>query len=362
MARGAAVLLGAAILAAPVSLQSCARKAGAAAQVEAADLVVYSSHPEEIVRVIVTEFRDRTGLRVRVEQGGTGDILRRARAEREAPAGSALARDRADLLWGGGAETLTANADLFEPYRSPEALAVPDQWKAPDGTWTGFTVLPMAIGYNVRLLPADRVPGSWAELLEPRFKGAIAYADPAVSASSYTILRTLGSAMEGRGGLSRAQVEEAFVRNLDGKLLPESSAVFPSVASGEFLVGLYHDEGARELMIAGSDLRIVYPEDGTSAVPDGVALLAGAVHGGNARRFVDFVLSVDVARVMASRFHRRSARLDCPTPEGQAPLASIRLVDYDIGVAARDKAATLERFAALRDAALRDATLSRPGH
>lgn len=311
-----------------------------------ADLVVYSSHPEEIVRVVVAEFRGRTGLSLRVVQGGTGEILQRLRTETEAARGRP---SPCDLLWGGGAESLTANADLFEPYASPEAAAIKPAWKAPDSSWTGFTVLPMAIGYNLRLLTADKAPSSWADLLEPRFKGAIAYADPAVSASSYTILRTLGSALSARGGRTRAEVEEAFIANLDGRLLPESSAVFASVASGEFLVGLYHDEGARELMITGSDLAIIYPRDGTSAVPDGVALIKGARHAEAARRFIDFVLGSDVAKVMSTRFHRRSARSDCPTPEGQLPLSALRLVDYNIGVAAAEKRETLERFAAVRN-------------
>jgi iron(III) transport system substrate-binding protein len=336
-------LVAAAALAAALALGACDRLAAAKAKAgsEAADLVVYSSHPEDIIRVVVAEFRDRTGLRVRVAQGGTGEMLKRLRASPGA----------CDVLWGGGAESLAANADLFEPYVSPEAAAIPAAYKAADGTWTGFTVLPMVIGYNVRLLAADRVPRSWAELLEPRFKGGIAYADPAVSGSSFTILRTIGSALSSRGGQPRAAVEEAFVRNLDGRLLPESSAVFPAVASGEFLVGLYHDEGARELMISGSDLGIVYPRDGTSAVPDGVALVRGSPRSAAARRFVDFVLGPDVAGVMSTRFHRRSARSDCPTPTGQLPLSRIRLAPYDIVEAAAEKAETLARFKAFRDAA-----------
>jgi iron(III) transport system substrate-binding protein len=330
---------------------SCA-PSGRAALEAPCDLVVYSSHNDDIVRVISAEFRERSGIKVRVVEGGTVEMLGRLRSESmhgaSASAGvSAEGSASCDVLWGGGAESLAANVDLFEPYFSPEAAAILAANKAADGSWTGFTLLPMAIGYNSRLLSGDSAPKSWADLLSPRFKGAIAYADPSVSASSYTILRTLGSALESRG-MSRAEAEAAFVRNLDGKLMPESATVFPAVASGEYLIGLYHDEGAHELMLSGSDLRIVYPSDGTSAVPDGVALVRGAPHEAAAKRFIDFVLSLDVARVMGARFHRRSARVDCPTPPGQAALSDIRLVDYDIAVAAAEQEATLARFKALR--------------
>lgn len=337
-AAALAARLGAALLGATL-LSSCRGSKGEAAPFPE-DLVVYSSHNDEIIRVVVAEFRDRSGLRVRAVEGGTGEMIDRLRAESAGPA-------RCDVLWGGGAESLAANVDLFEPYFSPEAAAILPANKAADGSWTGFTLLPMAIGYNSLLVSGDGVPRSWAELLEPRFRGVIAFADPSVSASSYTILRTLGSALE-KEGMPRAAAEAAFVRNLDGKLMPESATVFPAVASGEFLVGLYHDEGATELMLSGSDLKIVYPSDGTSAVPDGVALVRGAPHREAAKRFIDFALSLDVAKVMGARFHRRSARIDCPTPPGQAPLSGIKLVDYDIKVAAAEKEATLARFKALR--------------
>ncbi len=330
----------AALLAATAALASCRGGRGEEGGAVGAGLTIYSSHPEELVRTVVAEFRDRSGIRVAVTRGGTGELLARLRAE----AADARGRRGCDLLWGGGAESLAANADLFEPYDSPEAAAIPAACKAPDSSWTGFTLLPMAIGYNVRLLPPARVPRSWEELLDPRFRGRIAYADPAVSGSSYTILRTLGTALSAGGKRTRVEAERAFAAAIDGRLLAASASVFPSVASGENLVGLYHDEGATELISLGSDLRITYPTDGTSAVPDGIALLRGAPHPEAARRFFDFALGKDVAAVVSERFHRRSARADCPPPPGQVPLSRIRLVPYDIGVAAAEKEATIRRF------------------
>lgn len=299
-----------------------------------------------MVRAIVGEYRDRTGLRVAYVHGGTTELLARLRAE--AGRGESFGPGpRCDVFWGGGAESLAANADLFQPRLSSQDSFIRPEWKAEDRTWTGFTVLPMVIAYNVRLLPAQAVPRRWADLLEPRFQGAIAFADPSVSASSYTILRTLEEALGAKDPAARAGVERRFSAALEGRLVGVSAAVFPSVASGENLVGLYHDEAALELLSTGSDLRVVYPEDGTSAVPDGVALAKAAAHPLAAGAFIDFVLGPEVARVMTFRFHRRSARSDIAPPAGQPPLSSIRLVAYDVQAAARDKASTLERFAAL---------------
>jgi iron(III) transport system substrate-binding protein len=68
-----------------------------------------------------------------------------------------------------------------------------------------------------------------------------------------------------------------------------------------------------------------------------------------ARRFVDFVLSVDVAKVIAAKIKRRSARSDSPVPEGLPPLESIRLLDYDFDAAVSERSATLKRFKELTE-------------
>lgn len=313
---------------------SCGGRDAEAPEEPDSDLVVYSSHPTEMVRVIVREFRDRTGLRVRIVSGGTGELLARLRSEGGLP--------QADLLWGGGAESLAANTDLFEPYDSPEARVISLGLKDPRGLWTGFTVLPMVLLVNDRLLPAAKAPKSWAELGSDAYRGTLAFADPAVSGSAYTILRTM--LLAGGGGEAGWARVEAFARNLESSVLPESALVFRSVASGEYLVGLSFETAVMDAGRTGSDVRVLYPEDGTSAVPDGVAVVRGARHGRAARAFVDFVLGSDVAAVVVGRFGRRSARSDAPDPEGLPPLTNLRLVPYDVARSASEREPTLARF------------------
>ncbi|MDP3177879.1 MAG: hypothetical protein Q8M76_08245, partial [Spirochaetaceae bacterium] len=83
----------------------------------------------------------------------------------------------------------------------------------------------------------------------------------------------------------------------------------------------------------------------------GVALARGARKPAEAKAFIDFVLGRDVGLVMATRFLRRSARGDCPPPEGQPPVSSLRLVPYDIAESAAAKRETLLRFADYRSSA-----------
>ena len=70
-------------------------------------LVVYTSHKEEVYWPIIQEFEARTGIWVEVEAGGTSELLARLRREADAPA--------ADVMFGGGVDSLEAYQDCFSP-------------------------------------------------------------------------------------------------------------------------------------------------------------------------------------------------------------------------------------------------------
>jgi len=325
-------------IAVALSMVSCADRHDEP-PMEEADLVVYSSHPADLIKAVVDEFRERTGLRVRVVADGTGALL--ARLRRDAGRG-------ADVLWGGGAESLVANIDLFAAYQSPERSAIPPGLRDAQGCWTGFTVLPMVIIVNTRLVSAEHMPRRWSDLANPALAGSVAFADPASSGSSYTILRTMLMAAGASKKPERAwNLIEGFVKSIGGTPLAESALVYRSVAAGEYLVGATYENAGADAQRLGSDVRIVYPADGTSAVPDGVAILNERAHDKAACRFVDFVLGPDVARVVIARFKRRSARSDAPVPEGLRSLDSIPLLDYDFNAAVLERDSTIKRFAAL---------------
>ncbi len=63
----------------------------------------------EIIKPIIKEFQERTGIHVNLVGAGTGELAARIKAEKAAPL--------ADLLWGGGSPTYNGIIDLLEPYK-----------------------------------------------------------------------------------------------------------------------------------------------------------------------------------------------------------------------------------------------------
>jgi len=122
-------------------------------------------------------------------------------------------------------------------------------------------------------------------------------------------------------------VLSAFYDNLQGRVLPDSGAVVGAVAEGACVIGVTLEETARKAVQAGSDIAILYPREGTSALPDGMAVVAGCAHRENARRFIDFALGEDVQRFLVRVCQRRPVLGDAQE--------ELRLIDYDLDWAAR---------------------------
>ena len=75
---------------------------------DAQRLVVYTSHKEEVYQPIIEEFEARTGIWVELVPGGTNELLERLVEESDSP--------RADVMFGGGVDSLQAYGDCFTPY------------------------------------------------------------------------------------------------------------------------------------------------------------------------------------------------------------------------------------------------------
>ena len=299
-------------------------------------VVVYSPHDADPLNAGVNLFMEKyPNVKVEVVAAGTGELCNRIAAEAANPI--------ADVLWGGGADSLAAFKEYFAPYVCANDDVIDPAYKDPDGLWIGESPLPMVIFYNKELLEKDglEVPQNWSDLIQPEWKGKIAYCLPSKSGSAYTQLCTMLLAEGGK------EAGWDFIKqlydNLDGKILDSSGKCHKMVADGEYYVGLTIEKSAIKY---ADDPKVgfVYPQDGTSAVPDGVALVKGAPNEENAKLFIDFVTSKECQEEQSKDWGRRPVRSDMEVGEGMAALSELKLVDYDFDWAANEKEQIIEKF------------------
>lgn len=294
-------------------------------------VTIYSPAPAEPLNAGVEAFTKATGIKVNVVAAGTGELLKRIESESANPLG--------DVVWGGCAESLQSYAKYFEPYVSVNDSVIPDTLKDPKDYWIGESPVPVVLMYNTDVLAKLGVepPKKWSDLLNPKLKGAIAFADPAKSGSAFTLLCTMITAYGKDDGAGWDFITKLYA-NMDGKVQSSSSNAYKLVADGEYAVGLTQEKSAQEYLDAGAtNIGYVYPEEGTSAVPDAIAIVKGCPNPEGAKAFVDFILSSEAQKMQAESFNRRPIRSDLAAPGNLSDMSKIPLVAYDFDWAGNSK-------------------------
>ena len=296
-------------------------------------LVIYTSHKANIYEPIVKEFEERSGIWVKVVTGGTNEILNKvAQGENE---------EHADIMFGGGVDSLEVYKDCFEPYVTSQQERLDSTYASPESAYTVFSKLPIVFVYNEKLVIQAGTPRTWEELLSSRWKGKIAFADPNQSGSSYTALTTMILAL--KDSYDGKAVVKEFADNLDGDICDSSGEIIDAVVSGKKLIGITLEETALKKQESYPELKIIYPQDGTSKVPDGCAIFKDAPHRGNAELFMEFIVGDDVQRLLKEQLYRQSVRTDLSQED------DVKELNYDIDFAIQKREEILEYWDSVKE-------------
>ncbi|MGP1369114.1 MAG: extracellular solute-binding protein [Treponema sp.] len=280
----------AAVCAGLALLASCSKKSGAEnaklgeGQIEN-KLVLYSSMTENDLNNLIELFNAKyPDCEVEVVNGSAGELLARITAEKGNPQG--------DMMWGGlGNSDGDTHKDIFEHWLSEyEDEVIPD-FKSTNGFYNldhlstcvfcVNTQLEKELGLNIK---------GYADLLDPKLKGKIVFSNPNSSSAAWNNVCNIMSVF-GKDNPEAWDYMTKLMKN--GLIVSVSSSVcFKSVETGEYVAGITYEDGAATLLKSGAkNIRMVYPEEGTSAAALGCAVVAGAPHPKAAKAMVTFLMS-----------------------------------------------------------------------
>lgn len=279
-------------------------------------LRIHSPLNERIIKPIIKEFQESTGIQVEYLSAGTMDLLKTM----DNKEGKYLM----DVMWGGSREYLDIYKDLFEPYTSMYEGEIQQSNNEEDNHYLGYNLLPIVLIYNTKIVSVDEVCTSWEEVLDPKWEGKLAFADPDASGSAFIALSFILN-LDQKGAYNNWDNAEKLINNIDGKILAKSSEVYEGVAAGDFAIGITMEEAAISYINKGEDVGIVYLAEGTPVITDSIALMKDAKNKDNAKLFIDFVLSKKVQTYMVEHFYLRSIRDDVEIPVGLESMNEINI-------------------------------------
>jgi iron(III) transport system substrate-binding protein len=283
-------------------------------------VVIYSANESVLDELVFSAFTKETGIAVQPVAAGSGVLVKRMSSEKERPQG--------DIIWGISRSLLQSNAALFAAYHSKNVDAIPAEYRDPSDLWIGNNLHLLVLLQNTKLVPEGQGPKSWDDLLDPKWKGKIAFTDPANSGSAYTNV-TLLAQLWGNNDAAWDKVTKLFASM---KVLNKSSLVFSGVGNGEYPIGISLEYAGYIWASNGAPIKTIYPSDGTVVAMEGVAIIKGGPNPESAKVFVDFINRKDTRELIFAKTFRRPARQDldfAKLPGNMPALSTIKIAPYD---------------------------------
>ncbi len=259
------------------------------------------------------------GIAVRVERTGAERVFQRIGQEYASNIHAVDVANSSDA-----AHLIVWKRDgLLLPY-VPEDVAkfYPPEHKDVDGNFASFRVWLSVIAYNTNLVKAEEAPKSFADLLDPKWKGKIVKAHPGYSGTimtaTYQMQRDLGWGF----------FEKLAKQNI---MQVQSSADPPKrLALGERAVQADGNEyNIFELKESGRPVEVVYATEGSPLIVGPTGVFKAAPNPNAAKLFCSFSFSAEAQQLIIDVGGLRSMHPQTKEKAGRKPFKEIKTMKDD---------------------------------
>jgi iron(III) transport system substrate-binding protein len=290
-------------------------------------VVWYTSIDLSLAEKIAKSFEARyPGIAVRVERSGAERVFQRIGQEYASNVRAVDVVNSSDA-----AHFIAWKRDGWLAPYVPEDVArfYPAEHRDADGMFATFRITLSVIGYNTNLVKAEEAPKSFADLLDPKWKGKIVKAHPGYS----------GGAMTATYQTSRDLGWTFYEKLAQQSVMQVQSATDPpkKLALGERAV---MSDGAEYVLLllkeAGQPVEPVYATEGSPLIIGPNGIFKDAPNPNAARLFQSFSFTPEAQQLIIDVGGLRSVHPQAKEKPGRRPLSQIKLM--------RDDAAAVEKL------------------
>ncbi len=259
------------------------------------EVVVYTSLDKVFSQPVLEAFEKETGIKVLdvydSEATKTTGLVNRLIAEKNSP--------RADVFWNSetGRTVVLKRKGVLARYVSPSASGIPEQFKDPEGFWTGFAARCRILIYNTNLLKTEDLPRSIFELTEAKWKDKVALAYPLFGTTA-----THAAALFVHMGEEKAKEYFKSLKANGVRIVDGNASARDRVVDGTVPIGFTDTDDALVAIEQGRPVDIIWPDKdgiGTLLIPNTVALIEGGPNPDAGKKLIDFLLSPKVEEMLA---------------------------------------------------------------
>jgi iron(III) transport system substrate-binding protein len=227
---------------------------------------------------------------------------------------------------------------ILAPY-VPEEVAkfYPAEHRDPDGQFASFRVWLSIIAYNTGLVKPEEAPKSFADLLDPKWKGKIVKAHPGYS----------GTIMTATYQMQRDLGWDYFEKLAKQNIMQVQSSADPpkKLDLGERAVMADGNEyNIFQLKEAGRPVEPVYASEGSPLIVGPNGMFKSSPNPNAARLFQSFCMSREAQQLIIDAGGLRSVHAQTTEKAGRKPLAGIKTMKDDPAAVERESAAIKARY------------------
>jgi iron(III) transport system substrate-binding protein len=266
------------------------------------------------------------GIAVRVERTGAERVFQRIGQEYSSGIHAVDVVNSSDasqfIVW--------KRDGILEPF-VPDDVAkfYPAEHKDPDGQFASFRVGLCVIGYNTTLVKAADAPKSYADLLDPKWKGKLIKAHPGYS----------GTIMTATYQMSRDLGWSYFEKLAQQNVMQVQSSADPpkKLVLGERAVMVDGNEyNMFELKETGKPVEIVYATEGTPLIVGPNGIFKAAPNPNAARLFQCYSFTVEAQQLIIDIGGLRSMHPHAKEKPGRTPFSNIKTMKDDPAAVEKD--------------------------